>query len=99
MVSTPILCRGRSPFVIFADTLPQIKTFLRPACLAASSCTLLIRLVVAFLHHPRRMSAAQAAGAIRSQARHRAQVARFLARLHWSRDWAVLNAVAGLLLQ
>src|SRR5439155_17722277 len=36
---------------------------------------------------------------IRSQARHRAQVARFLARLHWSRDWAVLNAVAGLLLE
>src|SRR5437660_11256373 len=45
------------------------------------------------------MSASQAAGAIRSQARHRAQVARFLARLHWSKDWAVLNAVAGLLLQ
>jgi hypothetical protein len=85
--------------VIFADTLPQIKTFLRPAALTASSCTLLIRVILAFLHHPRRMSATQAASAIRSQARHRAQVARFLARLHWSRDWAVLNAVAGLLLE
>jgi hypothetical protein len=85
--------------VIFADTLPQIKSFLRPAGLAASSCTLLVRLIIAFLHHPRRMSAAQAAAAIRTQARHRAQVARFLARLHWSKDWAVLNAVAGLLLQ
>jgi hypothetical protein len=85
--------------VIFADTLPQIKTFLRPAALTASSCALLIRLIVAFLDHPRRMSAAQAAKAIRAQARHRAQVARFLARLHWSRDWVLLNAVAGLLLQ
>lgn len=85
--------------MIFAEALPQIKTFLRPANLTASSCVLLIRLIVAFLHHPGRMSASQAAKAIRSQARHRAQLARFLARLHWSKNWAVLNAVAGLLLQ
>jgi DDE family transposase len=85
--------------VIFADTLPKIKTFLRPAALTASSSLLLIRLILAFLHHPGRMSASQAADAIRSQARHRAQLARFLARLHWSENWAVLNAVAGLLLQ
>jgi len=85
--------------MIFADTLPNIKTFLRPAALTASSCVLLIRLIAAFLHHPGRMSASQAAKAIRSQARHRAQVARFLARLHWSANWAVLNAVAALLLE
>lgn len=85
--------------MIFADALPGIKTFLRPARLAASSCALLVRLVAAFLHHPEGMSAACAAEAIRAQARHRAQLARFLARCHWSRDWAVLSACAELLLQ
>jgi hypothetical protein len=84
--------------VIFADALPGIKTFLRPARLPAATTGLLVRLVAAFLHHPGRMSATAAAQAVRAQARHRAQIARFLARCHWSRDWAVLSAVAGLLL-
>ena len=85
--------------MIFADALPQIKTFLKPACLAASTLDLLVRLIAAFCHHPGRMSADAAAKAVRSQARHRAQIARFLARCHWSKDWAVLDAVAGLLLE
>jgi Transposase DDE domain len=85
--------------VIFADALPRIKTFLRPARLTAATTTLLVRLVAAFLCHRGRLGASQAAGAIRSQARHRAQLTRFLARLHWSRDWAVLATVADLLLQ
>ncbi len=85
--------------MIFADVLPKIKTFLRPAGLTACRCLLLIRLLAAFLHHPGRMSASQAAKAIRSQARHRAQLARFLARQQWSKNWAVLTAVADLLLQ
>jgi DDE family transposase len=85
--------------MIFADALPQIKTFLRAASLAAATRALLVRLIVAFLHHPGRMSCSQAAGAIRSQARHRAQLARFLARCHWARDWSLLAAVADLLLR
>jgi hypothetical protein len=85
--------------VIFADALPRIKSFLRPARLTAASATLLIRLVAAFVGHRGRLSASQAAGAIRSQGRHRAQLTRFLARCHWSKDWAVLAAVADLLLQ
>jgi hypothetical protein len=85
--------------VIFADTLPKFKTFLRPARLTAATTALVLRLVAAFLHHPGRMSASQAAGAVRSQARHRAQLARFLARSHWSKDWLLLRAVADLLLQ
>src|SRR5262245_39546662 len=84
--------------MIFADALPKIKSFLKPAHLAASSLTLLVRLIAAFIHHPGRMSAAQAAAACRSQQRHRAQLARFLARQHWSKNWAVLHDVAGLLL-
>ena len=62
--------------MIFANTLPKIKTFLRPAHLKPSTLALVVRLMVAFLHHPGRMSASQAAEAIRSQARHRAQVVR-----------------------
>jgi hypothetical protein len=85
--------------MIFAYSLPQIKTFLRPAQLAASTQALLIRLIAAFLYHPGRMSASCAAQAIRADARHRAALVRFLARQRWSRDWATLTAVAGLLLQ
>src|SRR5437763_682585 len=84
--------------MIFADALPKVKAFLRPARLAASTCGLLIRFVAASLGHPGRMSCAQAAQAVRSQARHRAQLARFLARDRWAKDWAVLTAVADLLL-
>jgi hypothetical protein len=84
--------------MIFADALPKIKTFLRPARLAASTCGLLVRFIAASLSHPGRMSCSQAAGAVRSQARHRAQLARFLARDRWAKDWAVLAAVADLLL-
>jgi hypothetical protein len=85
--------------VIFAATLPQVKAFLRPAALPASTVGLLVRLITAFCHHPGRMSATAAAGALRAQARHRAAITRFLARLHWARDWSLLSTVADLLLQ
>jgi hypothetical protein len=85
--------------MIFADALPRIKAFLRPARLSVSTCTLVVRLIAAFCHHAGRMSCSQAAQAIKAQVRHRAQLARFLARCHWSKDWAVLTAVAGLLLE
>ena len=55
--------------MIFAMALPKIKTFLRPAALSATTSSLVVRLIAAFGHHPGRLSASQAAGAIRSQAR------------------------------
>jgi hypothetical protein len=85
--------------VIFAATLPKVKAFLRPANLPATTVGLLVRLITAFCHHPGRMSAAAVAAALRSQARHRAAITRFLARLHWARDWSLLTTVAELLLQ
>jgi hypothetical protein len=85
--------------MIFASALPKIKAFLKPARLAAATQALLVRLIAAFLHHPGRMSASCAAAAVRSLARHRAQLTRFLARQHWSKDWLLLRAVADLLLQ
>lgn len=85
--------------MIFTASLPKIKTFLKPAHLSATTLALLVRLITAFCQHPGRMSADAAAKAVRSQKRHRAQIARFLARCHWSADWALLTDVAGLLLQ
>src|SRR5262245_46639655 len=85
--------------MIFTDALPKIKAFLRPAGLSQASAGLVVRLVTAFCGHAGRMSCASAAAAVRSQARHRAQLARFLARSHWSKDWSLLGALAGLLLE
>ena len=85
--------------MIFTASLPKIKTFLRPTSLPATTIAILVRLITAFCQHPRRMSADAAAKAVRSQTRHRAQIARFLARCHWSKDWSLLQDVAGLLLQ
>jgi hypothetical protein len=85
--------------MIITAALPKIKSFLRPAHLTASTMDLLVRLITAFCQHPGRMSADAAAKAVRSQTRHRAQIARFLARCHWSKDWSLLGDVAALLMQ
>ena len=49
--------------MIFADTLPKIKSFLRPARLTAATTGLLLRLFAAFFDRRGRMSAAAAAQA------------------------------------
>jgi hypothetical protein len=84
--------------VIMDDALPGIKSFFKATTLKPNAVAMLIRLVAAFTCHVGRMSAAQAAGSIRSQARHRAALVRFLGQLKWSRDWAVLTQLADLLL-
>ena len=66
--------------MIFQDALPHIKTFLKPLALGKATQALVIRCVVAFLMHLGKMSASQAAGAVRTQARHRAQITRLLLR-------------------
>jgi len=66
--------------VIMQDAPPKLKRFLKPLGLKATVRALLIRCIVAFLLHRGRMGAARAAGAIRSEPRHRAQIARFLGR-------------------
>src|SRR5947209_20498870 len=96
---TPSLCPAEGVPMIFANTLPKVKTFLRPARLSPSTCGLLLRLFVAFFDRRGRMSAAAAATADRAHGRHRAATARSLARQHWSRDWQLLHDVADLLLQ
>jgi DDE family transposase len=85
--------------MIMDDALPRIKSFFQATSLKPKTVSMLTCLVAAFACHIGRMSAAQAAIAIRSQARHRAAMVRFLAQRKWSRDWSVLTEVAQLLLQ
>jgi hypothetical protein len=71
--------------MIFPDVLPHIQTFLKPVSLGRRAQALLIRCLLAFLMHLGKMSASQAAAAVRTDARHRAQISRFLARGYWKR--------------
>lgn len=76
------------------DAVPGIQRFFRATRLKPHAVALLIRLVAAFPGHLGCISAAQAAGSIRSQARPRAALARFVAQVRWSPDWAVLTQLA-----
>jgi hypothetical protein len=71
--------------MIFQEALPHIKTFLKPVALGRCAQALVIRCMIAFLMHLGKMSASQAAGAVRTDARHRAQISRFLGRASWKR--------------
>lgn len=66
--------------VMVADLLPGLKRFLAPLNLRDAALRMVMRLVITFLLHAGRMSCLQAAGAIRSDARHRAQLGRMLKR-------------------
>ena len=64
--------------MIMQDSLPWIKSFCRTAKLTKHTQDFVIRMMVAFMWHVGRMSALQAATAVRTDSRHRAQVSRFL---------------------
>jgi hypothetical protein len=66
--------------IMVADLIPGLKRFLRPLPVSMAAQDMVMRLVVTFLLHAGRMSCLQAAGAIRTQPRHRAQVGRLLKR-------------------
>ena len=66
--------------VMVADLLPGLKRFLAPADLKDAALRMVMRLVITFLLRSGRMSCLQAAGAVRSDTRHRAQVGRMLRR-------------------
>ena len=69
--------------MMMQDALPGGKPFLKPLGLSERMVGLTIRCMAAFALHWGRMSAVQAAGAVRSEPRHRAQVCRFLGRKYW----------------
>jgi hypothetical protein len=77
--------------VMVADLLPGLKRFLRPVGISEAAREMVVRVVATFMLHAGRMSCLQAAGAVRSDARHRAQVGRFLERPRWQEQ--DLNAI------
>src|SRR5579871_837532 len=76
----------KEPLVlIMQDALPLFKTFFKPVSLKPGAPQLVLRCVIAFLMHLGKMSASRVADAVRTDARHRAQVSRFLGRGYWRR--------------
>jgi len=66
-----------------ADSVPGLKRWIGTLGLKDGAKLLVIRVIIAFLLHAGRMSCLRAAGAVRCEPRHRAQVSRFLARRRW----------------
>lgn len=83
--------------MIMQEALPGIKRFLKPAGLKERFAGMVIRCVAAFALHHGRMSAVQAAGAVRSEPRHRAQICRFLGRKFWGKTRLLSSLQAELL--
>ena len=69
--------------VMVADLVPELKRFLRPLGMRDAAWQMVMRMMIAFMMRCGRMSCLQAAGTLRSETRHRAQVSRFLARPRW----------------
>ena len=70
--------------VMVVDSLPGLKRFLTSLGLSDIARMMVSRMIVAFVMRSGRMSGVQAAGSVRSQSRHRAQVGRFLGRKRWN---------------
>lgn len=83
--------------MIFSDSLPFAKTFFASLPLPSTTILTWIRFLTTCFHELR--SAADAADAIRTEPRHRAQMIRFLARQGWSQNWFTLHQLATTLLQ
>lgn len=81
------------------ESLPGIKRFLQKSKLDPLAQAYVIQFIATFVGHCGRMSASQAAQTIRTQARHRGNVVRFLAKRGWSGDWCVLAQLAQLVLE
>jgi len=64
--------------MMMQDALPLVKSFFRLGSFAEHNRGFVVRMMIAFMFHPGRMSASQVAVAVRSDVRHRAQVSRFL---------------------
>ena len=60
--------------MILQEALPEINHFLKPVGLNQRRNGLVVRCVAAFCLHWGRMSSVQAAGVVRSEPRHRAEV-------------------------
>jgi hypothetical protein len=77
--------------LMMQNALPGSKALARFLPLPKRAKELVLGCLTAFLMHLGKMSASQAAGAIRTQPRHRAQITRLLLRRYWTRN--VLEAI------
>ena len=71
--------------VIVSESVRALKGFVRKTGLNVFAMAMLLRMVVAFISHQGRMSCSAAAGSIASEAVHRGQLTRFLARTRWQK--------------
>lgn len=72
--------------VMVTDSAKELKGFLKLTGLSEFARVMVMRLVLSFILHRGRMSCSRAAGAIRTEAVHRSQITRFLARPRWRKD-------------
>ncbi len=71
--------------IIVKESAAALKAFVGKTSRNEFSRGMVVRMVLAFILHRGRMSCSQAAGIISSEAMHRGQVTRFLARPRWQR--------------
>lgn len=77
--------------MIFRDSLPLAKSFLAPVKLSPSLMLHVLRFLVVSLSGP--WVACDAAAAIRTQSRHRAQISRILSKAEWKRQYSLFHAL------
>ena len=71
--------------IIVMESAAALKGWLAKAALSALGRMMVLRMVLAFIHHRGRMSCSQAAGSIAAESVHRGEVTRFLGRPRWQK--------------
>ena len=72
--------------IIVSDSAVSLKRFLAHSPLGDTAQAMVMKTVLAFMLHRGRMSCSKAAGSVASEAVHRGQLTRFLARPRWQKQ-------------
>ena len=72
--------------IIIRDSARSLKRFLGETHLSEFAEAMVLKMALAFMLHSGRMTCSQAAGSIASEAIHRGQLTRFLARPRWQKE-------------
>ena len=84
--------------VMIAEAAQPLKRFLQNTNVNSFAQSMVLKMVLAFISHTGRMTCSQAAGSVASEAVHRGQLTRFLARPRWQKD-DINEALRAILLQ
>ncbi|MCA1601454.1 MAG: transposase [Acidobacteria bacterium] len=71
--------------IMVSESAAALKGFLAESCLGDFASAMVLRMVLGFILHRGRMSCSQAAGSVASEAIHRGELTRFLARPRWQK--------------